>query len=192
MMGHEPLILLGGTFDPPHIGHLVLAQFAWQEFGGHVLFVPAGDPWRKAGTAVTAAEHRLAMTELATNHNPDFIVEAREVRREGPTYTVETLEALRGEGHGHIILVLGSDALTDMRNWKEPHRIRELATLAVAEREGNDVPQEDGLVTLRMPAIGVSSTDIRGRVAAGKSIRYLVPDPVRDYIRFNGLYAATK
>ncbi len=188
-MTQEPLIILGGTFDPPHIGHLVLAEFAWQQFGGRVLFVPAGDPWRKAETAVTGAEHRLAMTELATNPNSQFVVDTREVRREGPTYTIDTIEALRGEGHNDIILLLGSDALRDMGHWKEPARIRELATLAVAARQGGTVPGEPGVLALHMPAIDVSSTDIRERVGEGKSIRYLVPDAVRDYIRFYGLYS---
>jgi cytidyltransferase-like protein len=123
-MAREPLILLGGTFDPPHIGHLVLAEFAWQQLGGRVLFVPAGDPWRKAGTAVTAPEHRLAMTELATDPNPHFAVDAREVSRAGPTYTVETLEELRAEGHDRIVLVVGADALRDLSNWRAPGRIR--------------------------------------------------------------------
>jgi nicotinate-nucleotide adenylyltransferase len=191
-MAKEPLILLGGTFDPPHIGHLVLAELAWQEFGGRVLFLPAGDPWRKAGTPVTGAEHRLAMTELATDPNPHFAVDAREVRREGPTYTVETLEELCSEGHDRLLLVLGSDALRDMEHWKEPQRIRELATLVVATRPGDDGPEAAGVTPMQMPAIDVSSTAIRERVAAGKTIRYLVPDAVRDYIAHHQLYARAK
>ncbi|MGH2609578.1 MAG: nicotinate-nucleotide adenylyltransferase [Tepidiformaceae bacterium] len=188
-MAREPLILLGGTFDPPHVGHLVLAEFAWQEFGGRVLFMPAGDPWRKAGTPVTAAEHRLAMTELATDLNAHFAVDAREIRRDGPTYTVDTLEALCAEGHDRVILLLGADALRDLPNWREAGRIRELATVAVAARDGEEVPREPGIVALRMPGIEVSSTAIRERVAAGKTIRYLVPDPVRDYIAHHRLYS---
>jgi nicotinate-nucleotide adenylyltransferase len=187
-MPREPLILLGGTFDPPHLGHLVLAECAWQQFGGRVLFVPAGDPWRKAGMKVTAAEHRLAMSELATGPNPNFGVDAREVSRPGPTYTVETLEALVAAGHEEIVLILGADALHDLPNWKEPERIRELATLAVAAREDDEVPEGPGIVALRMPLIELSSTLVRERVAEGRSIRYLVPDAVRDYIAHHRLY----
>ncbi|MCI0569418.1 MAG: nicotinate-nucleotide adenylyltransferase [Myxococcaceae bacterium] len=189
-MAREPLILLGGTFDPPHIGHLVLAEFAWQELGGRVVFVPAGDPWRKAETPVTHAEHRVAMTELATDRNPRFAVDVREVQRPGPTYTVDTLEALHGEGHDQIVLLLGADALRDLANWKDPDRIRKLATLAVASRAGREVPAESGIVALGMPTLEVSSTAIRERVAAGKTIRYLVPDAVRDYILHHRLYSS--
>jgi|SRR5688572_20231904 nicotinate-nucleotide adenylyltransferase len=191
-MPREPLILLGGTFDPPHLGHLVLAECAWEQFGGRVLFVPAGQPWRKAGTEVSEAEHRLAMTELATDPNPHFAVDAREVRRPGPTYTVDTLEALVAEGHETIVLILGVDALRDLPNWKEPARIRELATLAVAARDDEQTPEGPGIVAVRMPGIDLSSTLVRERVAAGKSVRYLVPDTVRDYIAHHRLYSGAR
>ncbi|MEX0782856.1 MAG: nicotinate-nucleotide adenylyltransferase [Dehalococcoidia bacterium] len=187
-MPREPLILLGGTFDPPHLGHLVLAECAWQQFGGRVLFVPAGQPWRKAASPVTAADHRLAMTELATGPNAHFVVDAREVHRPGPTYTVDTLEALHSEGHDEVILIIGADALADLPNWKSPERISELATLAVAARVDQEVPEGPGVVAVRMPGIDVSSTMIRERLAAGKSVRYLVPDAVRDYIAHQRLY----
>lgn len=128
-------MLFGGTFDPPHIGHLVLAECARAQFGASgVVFLPAGEPYRKRASAVTPAAHRLAMTRLAVASNPAFSVDEREIRRPGPTYTVDTLEALHAEGAREIILILGSDAVADMRNWKQPARIRELAVIAVAEK----------------------------------------------------------
>src|SRR5665213_1809283 len=157
----EPLVLLGGTFDPPHIGHLVLAQRARSQFGAaRAVFVPAGDPWRKSGEQGTAktgsreqgtpdqeqggpdtfglpvspAPVRLAMVRLAIAGVDAFIVDDREVRRQGPSYTVDTLEQLHAEGQTNLVLVLGADALDDLPNWKAPERIRELATLAIAPR----------------------------------------------------------
>ncbi len=184
----DPLILFGGTFDPPHMGHLVLADCAQQHFGGSVLFLPAGDPWRKTDRVVASAQHRLAMTELAADTNPNFAVDAREVKRGGPSYTVDTLDAFRAEGHERIVLILGSDALADLPNWKEPDRIRAMATLAVASREGRPAPERLGVVPISMPTLDISSTMIRGRIAARRTIRYIVPATVRDYITHHRLY----
>jgi nicotinate-nucleotide adenylyltransferase len=103
-----PLIVLGGTFDPPHIAHLLLAECARDELGGRVVFLPAGDPWRKSHGAVSPAAHRVAMTGLAIAGNPAFSLDPREVGREGPTYTVDTLEELRALGHENIVLLLGA------------------------------------------------------------------------------------
>jgi nicotinate-nucleotide adenylyltransferase len=152
--------LLGGTFDPPHIAHLLLAECARHQLGlQRVLFLPAGDPWRKTGTTneqratgpraggpdssllpppssprrVTPAIHRLAMVRLAIEGNPHFALDDRETRRPGPSYTVDTLEELHARGHTNLVLILGSDALADMPSWKSPERIRALARLAVAE-----------------------------------------------------------
>lgn len=184
----DPLILFGGTFDPPHMGHLVLADCAREKFGGSVVFLPAGDPWRKSARVVAAAAHRLAMTELAADTNPNFAVDAREVRRGGPSYMVDTLDAFRGEGYEQIVLILGSDALADLPNWKEPDRIRAMATLAVASREGRPAPERPGVVPVSMPTLDISSTMIRDRIAAGQTIRYIVPAAVRDYIAYHRLY----
>lgn len=199
-----PLILLGGTFDPPHIGHLVLGECARAQFGAPtVLYIPAGDPWRKTASVpapggapplepreVSPAEHRLAMIRLATASNPAFVVDEREIRRQGPSYTVDTLEELRAEGHDDLVLVLGADALADLPNWREPERIARLATLAVAPKPGSP-PLPEGVpphVTIDMPPLAISSTALRERVAAGKPIRYLVPAEVERYIREHGLY----
>ena len=194
--GSGPLLLIGGTFDPPHIAHLVLAECARAQFAAErTVFLPAGDPWRKTGTGertVSAATHRLAMTRLAIEDSPAFAVDAREVERAGPSYTAETLEALHAEGETDLVLVLGADALQDMPQWKQPERIRELARIAVAPRAGGTsvAITHAQAVLVDMPFIGISSTGIRDRVAAGKPIRYLVPAAVEAYIREHALYCA--
>lgn len=128
--------VLGGTFDPVHLGHLILGETAREQLRlNRVLFVPVGQPWRKAGRSVAPAEHRLAMLGLAIAENPAFEASTLEVLRRGPTYTADTLEALRAEyAKVELVLILGADALADLPNWHEPERIAELATLAVARR----------------------------------------------------------
>ena len=183
--------LLGGTFDPPHIGHLALAECARVQLGlDRVHFLPAGDPWRKAGAGVTPRGRRLAMTRLAIAGNPDFLLDAREIERDGPTYTVDTLRELRDEGVGGIALILGGDALADMPAWREPEAIAALATLAVAPRGDEQAAPAAGAaaVVVEMPPIALSSTLLRERVRAGKPIRYLTPEAVEAYIRGHGLY----
>lgn len=216
----EPLVLLGGTFDPPHIGHLVLAHRARAQFGAQrAVFLPAGDPWRKTGDEganagqsadgsggvdddrrgprVSAADDRLAMVRLAVAGIEKFVVDVREVRRPGPSYTVDTLEELHAEGHTHLVLVLGADALDDLPNWKAPERIRELATLAIAPRapgkakrgkRPEPAPLKPGEVRLEMTPIAISSTNIRQRIMDGRPIRHLVPEAVEAYIFDHNLY----
>lgn len=195
------IALLGGTFDPPHIGHLVLGECVRSQFDcERVLFVPAGDPYRKTGTdteenrragvasprAVTPGAVRLEMVRLAIAGNPHFAADGREVGRAGPSYTIDTLRELRAEGCEDLVLVLGSDALADLPNWREPGEIKRLARIAVAEKEPGAAigPFE----RVDMPLLGISSTGIRARVAAGKPIRYLVPEAVREFIEREGLY----
>lgn len=203
-MGRVKLGVLGGTFDPIHIGHLVLAEHAREQLElEEVLFVPARDPWRKAGRRVAPAAERLAMVELAIEGNPAFRSCRIEIDRPGPSYSVDTLAALRRErSEADLYFILGEDALFDLPNWKEPERIVSLAKIAVAARGAvsrlDTVSQEalDGLVLglgasfvrVDMPAIGVSATDLRQRVRGGRSIRYLVPDAVERFIRERGLY----
>ncbi len=201
--------LLGGTFDPPHIGHLVLGECARLQFGlAKVIFLPAGDPWRKTGSPQSSvlspqsSSHRLAMIRLAVAGNPHFEVDDREVRRPGPTYTVDTLEELHRElsvlSPQSLVLLVGSDALADMPNWKDPDRIRALATLAVAPNPATDTPGASALGTrysvlpVDMPPLAINSTVIRARVAAGKPIRYLVPEAVEAYIREHHLYLGVR
>jgi nicotinate-nucleotide adenylyltransferase len=196
--------VLGGTFDPPHIGHLILAEEARLSLGlGQVLFVPAGAPWRKAGQELSAREDRLAMVRLAVGDNPDFAVSSLEVEREGPSYTAETLAELCAQlgRETEFFFIMGGDSLVDFPHWHEPQRILELAYLAVAERpEPEDVGLGESLaeevaeamrqrvVWLRMPRIDVSATAVRERVRRGLSIRYWVPLAVEKYIREHGLY----
>lgn len=160
-----------------------------------MLFVPAGQPWRKAGRQIAPSEDRLAMLRLATGDNDKFEVSDLELDRAGPSYTVDTLASLKERHAGaELFFIMGQDALSDLPNWHDPARIAELATLAVAAREGGadglELPPRIGasIERLAMVAIAISGSDIRGRVAAGRSIRYLVPSAVEAYIRDKGLY----
>lgn len=193
--------LLGGTFDPVHRGHLAIAAAARDQLGlEKVLFVPAGLPWRKSGREIAPVEDRLAMLRLAIGGEPKFELATMELEREGPTYTADTLEALRAERPGDdLFFIVGQDALVDLPNWVRPERIIELATLAVARRP--DVTQAEveeaarrlpGLlervVWLDMPPLDISATEIRARVRRGEAIDGLVPSPVTEYIWERGLY----
>ena len=193
--------VLGGTFDPPHMAHLVLAEAARSSLGlERVLFVPAGDPWRKAGQEITPAHHRLAMVRLAVADNPHFEVSTLEVDREGPSYTVDTLAALAEQyaPDAELYLLLGEDALRDMPNWKQPERIAALATVVVAPRPGGAGPGAlpdsaspevaARLVVLDMPVIDISATALRERARRGLSLHNLVPAAVARYIEEHGLY----
>jgi len=191
--------ILGGTFDPVHLGHLVLGEQARAELSlDQVLFIPAGNPWRKGDRAVTPAEHRLAMLRVAVEDNDGFGISDIELRREGPTYTADTLAALAGERLDDAFwFIVGEDALADLPRWHEPERIVAHALLAVAPRtDGAAAPAtallpaaiRERTVRFPMPRLDISSTDIRTRVAAGRSIRYLVPDAVARYISEQGLY----
>jgi nicotinate-nucleotide adenylyltransferase len=194
--------VLGGTFDPPHIAHLILAEEARLALGlGQVLFVPAGAPWRKAGQELSARGDRLAMVRLAVGDNPHFAVSTVEIERDGPSYTAETLAALHEQlgGDSEFFFILGQDSLVDLPNWRQPQQIISLARLAVATRTAWEPGQAEALekelpgisqrvVWLDMPRIDISSTAVRERVREGLSIRYWVPPAVEEYIREHGLY----
>ena len=195
--------LLGGTFNPPHIGHLVCAQEALLAFGlERVLLVPAGVPPHKRVEDDPGPEQRVAMCEAAVAGDERFAVSRADVDRDGPAYTVELLRALRAASPGdELHFIVGSDMAHSLPTWREPEEVLSLARLAVAEREG--VAREDiagRLAGLRgaaervaffaMPRIDVSSSLIRRRVAARLPVRYLVPDAVADHIGRHGLYAA--
>ncbi len=186
--------LLGGTFDPIHVGHLILGEAAREQLDlERVLFIPTGVQWRKPGREIAPAEHRVEMTRLAIEDNPAFEMSTLEVDRPGPSYTADTLEALMAARPGvELVLILGHDAYRDLPNWVRPERIRELATLAVAGRNGEGVSVEPAAIRLEMPEIGISATDIRERVMAGRTIRYLVPEAVEGYIRLHALYRAVE
>jgi nicotinate-nucleotide adenylyltransferase len=173
---------------------LILGEEAREQLNlARVLFVPAGQPWRKSGRPIASAEHRLAMLQLALGDNSAFEVSNVELERPGPSYTAETLSVLKETNGGvDLFFILGQDALSDLPSWHDPGRIVQLATLAVAGREGapEDVPDDLGarVVRLSMPVIEISGSEIRARVAEGRSIRYRVPLAVERYIRDNGLY----
>jgi nicotinate-nucleotide adenylyltransferase len=178
---------------------LVLAEHAREELGlDLVLFVPAGDPWRKSHRAITPATHRLAMLELAVAGNETFGIADLELRREGPSYTADTLEQLAAERLDDAFwFIIGADALADLPNWRDPERIARHAMLAVAPRDGGELnatvlnaPGIDAarIVQFAVPRLDISSTQVRERVAAGRSVRYLVPEGVAAYIRAHGLY----
>jgi nicotinate-nucleotide adenylyltransferase len=195
--------LLGGTFDPIHFAHLRLAEDAREQLNlDRVLFLPAPNPWRKAGKTVVPVEHRLAMVMLAIADNPCFACSTLELDQDGPTFTANTLGALRAELGDDVVLhfIMGADALADLPHWHDPGRIVSLARLAVARRPRSRLPPLEALEqrvpgiravidTVQMAPIDLSSTELRARAAAGRSLRYLMPDAVADYIQQHALYA---
>jgi nicotinate-nucleotide adenylyltransferase len=192
--------LMGGTFDPIHIGHLILADQAMERLAlEKVLFVTAANPPHKCCEQVSDAAHRLEMTRLAIEGNAAFELSTVEMERDGPSYTIDTIKHLLGiYGAGtEIFLLLGADEGRDLMGWHQPLQISELANIVIANRPGMAVsevietlPVELGrrVVPLDMPGVDISSTDLRERVRSGRSIRYLVPGPVEDYIWAKGLY----
>ncbi len=186
--------VLGGTFDPIHNAHLLLANQAREQLGlRKVLFIPAGDPWRKAFRRVTPVEHRLAMTQLAAEDDPGFIVDQCEVQREGASSTADTLHELhKRHKKDELYLLLGEDALADLPFWRDPERIAEEACIVVVPRGGVVLPELpfdlDRVIRIKMPYLEISSTYIRERAKAGRSLRYLVPDAVAAYIKEKKLY----
>ena len=196
--------ILGGTFDPPHLGHLLIAETARVSLElESVLFLPAGEPWLKSGQRVTPSEHRLRMVELAVADNPDFHVSDREIRRTGATYTVDTLRELC-DGRSKdtdFYFIVGSDVLAQFHRWKEPESILELCRLAVIERPGGpangiesmlrrfpDAVASGVMVAVAGPRVDFSASELRRTLAAGESVRYQVPDAVAEYIKRHGLY----
>jgi nicotinate-nucleotide adenylyltransferase len=190
--------VMGGTFDPIHHGHLLTAEEAAVQFGlDEVVFVPTGQPWMKERTDVSPAEHRYLMTVVATASNPRFSVSRVEIDREGPTYTVDTLHSI-GEtaGDAELFFVTGADAMLEIFHWKDPEEILSLAHFIAATRPGYDLTRFESeaptrhlnVSVMNIPALAISSTDIRARVHEGRPIRYLVPEGVKSYIEKAGLY----
>jgi nicotinate-nucleotide adenylyltransferase len=195
--------LFGGTFDPPHFGHLVLAEWARVRLRlDRVVFVPAGTPPHKRGRRLTDAALRLALTRLAVRGNPAFTVSGFEARREGPSFTVDTLRHFHARQPGaSFYLLMGADSLADFPDWHEPGEIVRLATLVVAVRPAAPAPairaRGHSLVQARAPGrvilldnplVAISSSALRARARAGRSLRYLVPDAVAAYVARHGLY----
>lgn len=194
--------IMGGTFDPIHIGHLACAEQVREAFAlDGVVFIPAGDPWMKRDRNVTPAHQRLAMVRCAVADNPAFDVSSVEIERPGATYTVDTLRFLRGYYPDNVELyfITGADAVLNILDWKDSDELGKLAHIVAVTRPGFDLA--DGrhadifggscfgcLHRFEITALAISSTDLRSKVASGRSIRYLTPSPVCDYIAENGLY----
>lgn len=194
--------VMGGTFDPIHTGHLIVAEEVRTMLElDQVIFMPAGDPWMKADRRITEASHRVAMVELAIKSNPYFCISTIEIEHPGWTYTVDTLEKLSQDltRDTKLFLLIGWDGLRTMPQWKAPYRISKMATIVSFPRQGIEKPDiktleesmprvGERMIMLDRPYIAISSTEIRQRIAGGKSARYLVPEKAEKYIAEHGLY----
>ncbi|MSR36379.1 MAG: nicotinate (nicotinamide) nucleotide adenylyltransferase [Gemmatimonadetes bacterium] len=195
--GTKRVGVFGGTFDPPHVGHLIVARDAAETLGlDGVVLVPAARPPHKTSTHATSADLRLAMVNATVADDPILSVLAIELARPGPSYTVDTLRQLKVENPAaELFLLIGADQWRQLGTWKEPEQIGVLATISVMAREGEDPETVDlglGLTYQRVPVtrLDISSTEVRSRVREGRSIRYLVPRQVEEIIRSNQLYGA--
>jgi nicotinate-nucleotide adenylyltransferase len=187
--------VFGGTFDPPHLGHLIVARDAADELGlPRVLMVLSARPPHRVAAQITPPELRFTMLQAAAQADPLLEPSDLELRRPGPSYTVDTLSELKGRHPGdELVLLLGVDQWRQLPTWKDPRALGPLATVAVMARDG-EVPEDNGLGLgwRRCPVtrVDISATAIRDRVARGRSIRHLVPEPVREIIERDALYAA--
>ncbi|MDX1657404.1 MAG: nicotinate-nucleotide adenylyltransferase [Nitriliruptorales bacterium] len=186
--------LLGGTFDPPHVGHLIVAEEARVELGlDEVRFLVAGDPWMKEQAA--SATQRVEMTQLAVDGHAGLSVDARETERSGPTYTADTLDELSEEEPGcDWVFLVGADAVADIPEWERAQDALAMAEFVAMTRSGYDLdldhPMTTALGRLEVPDVSVSSTDLRDRFAAGRAVRFQLPRAVERYVREHGLYGA--
>ncbi len=195
--------VMGGTFDPIHYGHLVAAESAYESFClSRVLFVPAGDPPHKQPQEVTAASHRLEMTRLAVADNPHFHASSIEVDRDGVSYTIDTMRCFRRKfgPDARLYFITGVDAVLQIPEWHNAEGLLEICSFIAATRPGYPLSEvirfkeqlpshhRERITVLEVPALAISSTDLRHRVSSGRSIKYLVPEPVEEYIRREELY----
>lgn len=195
----ERVGILGGTFDPPHVGHLVLAEYAADALDlAQVLFVPAADPPHKAHIRVNI-DHRLPMLEQAIAENSRFAISRVDMDRPGPHYTVDMLHILRKQQpQSEFYFLMGGDSLRDLPHWNRPQELIRLCKLAVMSRPGAEVTPDlhadvlpglaEQVVMIESPMLGFSSSEVADRLEAGKSVRYLVPDAVLSYIQTHRLY----
>jgi nicotinate-nucleotide adenylyltransferase len=183
--------ILGGCFDPIHIGHLILAEGALQEYGlDRVIFIPNNVPPHK-DKVFSSASHRLNMVRLAVMDNPKFEVSDIEIKREGPSYTYDTMQSLKQiYPNSKLYFLIGADAFAELKTWKNWEELIKMVEFIVATRPNSDIVEIEGakINRLSLPAIDISSSFIREAIKEGRSIRYLVPDRVRDYIYTNKLY----
>lgn len=198
----EKIGVMGGTFNPIHVGHLMLAEWAMDAAElDRILFIPAGCPYMKQKKQILDGTDRLRMVHYATADNPRFGVSGMEIEREGNTYTCDTIEQLQKENpDASLYFIMGADCLFTIETWKAPDRIFKACNIIAAARNGASLDEmekkrrelEDRyraqIELLRFPEIEISSTDIRSRIMKGESIRYLVPEPVREYILKNHFY----
>ncbi len=194
------IAIFGGSFNPIHVGHLIVAEEAAERLGlDRVIFVPAGEPPHKDAARLAPAAARLEMVRRAIAGNPRFAASDVEIRRRGKSFTVDTLEHFRSRlaGKATLFLLIGEDSAADLPGWREPRRILEMAQVIVAGRAGTSAGAVRRLEKLAPRGrraecvelrVGVSATEIRARIAAGRSVRYLVPDPARRVIQRRGLY----
>jgi nicotinate-nucleotide adenylyltransferase len=195
MPDHCRIGIMGGTFDPVHHGHLVAASEVQARFDlDEVIFVPTGEPWQKGTREVSPAEDRYLMTVIATASNPRFSVSRVDIDRDGPTYTVDTLQDLRASRpDAEMFFITGADALSQILSWRDAGKLFGLAHFIGVTRPGytlDDHHLPDGSVSLvEVPALAISSTACRDRVALGEPVWYLVPDGVVQYIQKRNLYA---
>ncbi len=196
--------ILGGTFDPVHNGHLIVAEVARKQFNlNEVLFIPAGQPWLKVERTITPAKQRLEMLRLALDNKPHFRISEMEIKRPGPTYTIDTIKALkkRFKAEGELFFILGQDSLMQLPQWHDASNLIKLCYLVAAARPGVKKPDMKALeakipgikqrvVLMKEPMVDISASDVRERVARGLSVRHLVPEPVNRYIKEHKLYVA--
>ena len=194
--------VLGGTFDPIHLGHLVVAEEVKARLDlAEILFVPAGQPWLKMSSPILAAEHRVQMVCLALGGKPYFKLSTMEIERAGPSYSIDTIAELKGQlgAEDKLFFILGWDNLAQLPQWREPARLVKICHLVAVPRVGYPAPDLDSLeaiipglsqatILLDTPHIDITASAIRNRVAQGLSIRDLVPEAVERYIREHGLY----
>jgi len=194
--------VLGGTFDPVHNGHLIVAEEVKARLNlVAVIFVPAGQPWLKADRPISPAEHRLQMLRLALTDEPYFKLSTVEIERAGPSYTVDTITELRDKlsSEDEAFFILGWENLAELPQWREPSRLIKMCCLVAVPRPGSPRPNlktlevsipglSQRVMLLDKPKIDISASDIRERVAQGLSVRHLVPEPVNRYIKEHKLY----
>ena len=195
--------VMGGTFDPVHNGHIIVAEEARARLNlSEVIFVPAGQPWKKADRDISSAEHRLQMAHLATADKPYIKLSTLDIERAGPSYTIDTITELRAQldSSDELFFILGWDSLVELPKWREAPRLVTLSYLVAAPRPGYPRPElkaleakipgiSERVMLMDEPEIDISATNIRERVARGLSVHHLVPEPVNEYIRQHKLYS---